>query len=486
MSEPSASSSDEAALSNRLQASPATLWITISTQPLEKTEVGKNLTRLAAMNASCAVVILDVKPGTGANFVHQPYSVGETERQVCSATARLLSIQHILELALVFFGIRMKPSLLPDSPDKALWPYGNFRGAQIIRRRRPAQSTPIEPLEPWHMVMSLWDFVEPLSNLDVVIHIQMEQNPDLYLTENLALILSDLKTAWISYRTKNRGDQEKLEVASNSFEEQIPSAVCVITGSVSPVECCHIIPRTLPPEVVNAAFLSLFDSQNYNIRPHNAEPLFGTKSISFSSWASMDNGSFNGIRLTPTLHSLLDHEGRLSIISGHLYVFGTPGCDDESGFFEPACPSRGKARRTQTGMQQGNRNTLWVEQEQHEKLVRTYRCNVKPEQEATLNVNALLRFSRYHMCNQPVTIALFNRLRQKAQMEMRPHLVVPSTAVGSRIVPPQDSGSNHSEDWDEEEEQIEQDQYDRFCHDTTALAVVYAALSTAPHCVMER
>ncbi|KAK0539095.1 hypothetical protein OC835_001230 [Tilletia horrida] len=306
----------------RQQLSEAIVYITASTSALDRTVIEDR------EQLSYAKLHVDLSPGTGHHFVHDPAGAlpASFPQRFCAATAQRMTVQSLVELTVAPLGVRAMPSSPDRSPyiKAALQLIGNFTGAQFALARRVSQWTTAAELLNTHMASSLWQFCDPVENAEVVIHIQLKAEPY--------------------------------------------------------------------PVVVRAAFDALFGQHHVTVPLGAEKPLFGSNYLYRSDmFQTMNDGSYNGIRLTPSFHRIC-----------------------ELMAFNPSCPSLQYTIRSSHALSPDESQELSLLQLMHEENLQALPCAVKTVHQSALHVHAMVNHWRKNMIEMPATRALLKRLNEDA------------------------------------------------------------------------
>ncbi|KAK0543060.1 hypothetical protein OC846_006541 [Tilletia horrida] len=329
---------------------------------------------------SCAKVPISIKPGTGENMVHQSRKEQKiAPDQMCSATARLLDLQTLLELPLAILGIRLEEAQSTDQGDY-LWPNtANVAAIQVVRIPRNRSNTftvAATPLSCEDFARTVWDFMQPEKDVFVIIHIKVvssQAGPS--VPKTLEPVLNVVRGTPPTPR-------------NYAFKNNITPRTCVITGNLDIVHGAHIIQTTLNYELVDAVLQLLFgvDSPRPDFSDRPALFLFHPDVILEKK---MDDPR-NGICLSPTLHTTFNCRKTIWILRQRCYILGPPATYEELTGFDPPCPSVFKARKIQND---DDSRALWEEQLLHEaKLVPRECPDLSSSQECLLHLSALLSF----------------------------------------------------------------------------------------------
>ncbi|KAK0566134.1 hypothetical protein OC844_000878 [Tilletia horrida] len=407
-------------IEQRLDLYPASLWVSVSTSKLSSASTPSNLLgcdQIASM--LCAKLKIDPRPGTGLNYRHRWSPIGAAAKfqQVCSASARLLDTQKLLELTLIPFGVRATPTPASNEHGCAVQLCGNFDGAQlIIQPRGNSPASAPRDLTDDDKRKTLWDLVQPLDNCCVLIHVQLKAEPHVDVQPGLALSLQSLRQTWDQHRAKKLKLPKQSTDSSADFNLSIPSRTCAVTQSSRPTDGCHIIPKGMDTNVVKQAFRVLFGQHPVTSSKVNSNPLFGSFYYFHSEmFDTMSDGSYNGMRLSPNLHRVFDYEGRLWILCGHAYILGVPGCESELVVFDPPCPSLAAQMCAHGQRSDQQEQELWLAQLEHERKVRALETSVSKDAQGALHVHALVTHFHYNMADLPATARLFKRLLDAAE-----------------------------------------------------------------------
>ncbi|KAK0537729.1 hypothetical protein OC842_001525 [Tilletia horrida] len=285
---------------------------------------------------------------------------------------------------------------MPSSPDRspyikaALQLIGNFTGAQFALARRVSQWTTAAELLNTHMASSLWQFCDPVENAEVVIHIQLKAEPCSEPTDDLICRLRELRKAYGNWQGNRKASSAK--PGNHKFSKQLASDTCAISRSLRPTDACHIIPKTLDPVVVRAAFDALFGQHHVTVPLGAEKPLFGSNYLYRSDmFQTMNDGSYNGIRLTPSFHRIC-----------------------ELTAFNPSCPSLQYTIRSSHALSPDESQELSLLQLMHEENLQALPCAVKTVHQSALHVHAMVNHWRKNMIEMPATRALLKRLNEDA------------------------------------------------------------------------
>ncbi|KAK0547718.1 hypothetical protein OC846_004757, partial [Tilletia horrida] len=275
-------------LKKRLALSNTSLYITVSHEPIDKlissSPESDVFSRIdwTLEEYSCAEVPISPLPGTGKNFVHEIGSKPNRDHRLCSATARLLDLQTMLELPLMVLGIRMQPGdrdRFPDLPYEQipLWPDAKIvKDITVMRIPRECPETSAPPpsatLSHTDFNCSVWDFALPLDHDIVITHLQIQDRvpiprPDAQL--DLARLCANFQKTGPETKAESkpsstapipkRTDFPKLVARSAATQQR-----CAVTRTDDPMNVCHIIGRTLDFKLVHRVLMLLFGRR----RPH--------------------------------------------------------------------------------------------------------------------------------------------------------------------------------------------------------------------------
>ncbi|KAE8219416.1 hypothetical protein CF319_g6882 [Tilletia indica] len=146
-----------------------------------------------------AQIDIDVTPGTGTStFCRLQSTSTDTVGGVCASTAHLLLVQTVLELCLIFYGVRLylpeKACQHDDGKVCALkWSPKQIVKMEFRKRRRDLPPLPTSQnsetmenacersdcgdIQAEDMTSSLWDFVKPVEHTACDLYIQLKANP---------------------------------------------------------------------------------------------------------------------------------------------------------------------------------------------------------------------------------------------------------------------------------------------------------------------
>ncbi|KAK0558915.1 hypothetical protein OC861_006796 [Tilletia horrida] len=414
---------------------------------------------------SYATVPISVKPGSGKNIVHLDRAETATRPdQLCSATARMLDLRTLLEMPLMVLGVQLKPEQNTHQ-EEHLWPdRAKVAGIEVVRipLRQPIDfAITATELTPEDFAGTIWDFVQPVRNWIVIIHIHIKSitgNPRLSVHPQLQPLLDEIRKSSAPPRDP-------------TFRVNVSPGVCPITGSYDAAEAAHIIQRTLNFELVDTALSLLFRAGSPLPESTAIRPLF------YYRWhkilhQNLDEAA-NGIYLSPSLHRIFDQRRTIWFLRQQCYILGPPICYDELAGFDPPCPSLYKVRKIKTG---DDFKALWEEQLLHEQQVSPLRClGLSETQECLLHLSALLSFFTLFMAQNRATKNMLERLgvgsdgdltanpnegprRRKRSTEGErevPSTVSPANSddfTESSFDAEFDSDSEEESEWDEDEE----------------------------------
>ncbi|KAK0523449.1 hypothetical protein OC835_006257 [Tilletia horrida] len=417
-------------LKARIGQPAATLWITVSTKAMSECNfvVDDRLCVENVRNSACAQVSLSPAPGTGHNFLHRGmFSKGTpANREICALTAKLLDLQRVLEMALIYFNVRMGPD---EHDTEALRLLDNYDSADFARYSAQHKVDPIQSLTAFHLKSCLWDFVQPDIGGGVVMHVQLTQMPNTTPPPYLPSALAGLSDSWQRTAKALQGQckaQAKEAPSQALFKSAIPQQLCAITRSSYPLEGCHILPRPIPPRLIQAAFDVLFVS-HYERPPRQHLPLLPLFSAEYKvpmSWLHTMDGMYNGIMLEPSLHRVFDAQHVIYILAGKVYLFGTPTGRAELHCFSPSCPAQIHSHHVkESGLPDEISARAWQLQLQSESCCQELEAHVGFTQHAALHVRACLAFYKSHMKDTAVIMRLQRSIN--AQMEQPVSSLVP-------------------------------------------------------------
>ncbi|KAK0542166.1 hypothetical protein OC846_006738 [Tilletia horrida] len=425
---------------------------------------------------SYATVPISVKPGSGKNIVHLDRAETTTPpEQLCSATARMLDLRTLLEMPLMVLGIQMKPEQNTHQ-EEHLWPdRAKVAGIEVVRipLRRPIDfAITATELTPEDFAGTIWDFVQPVRNWIVIIHIHIKSitgNPRLSVHPQLQPLLDKIRKSSAPPR-------------DSTFRVNVSPGVCPITGSYDVAEAAHIIQRTLNFELVDAALRLLFDDLDSTSSESSAVTALFHYRTERILHQKLDEAA-NGIYLSPSLHRIFDQRRTIWFLRQRCYILGPPVCYDELAGFDPPCPSLYKVRKIKTG---DDFKALWEEQLLHEQQVSPLRClGLSETQECLLHLSALLSFFTLFMAQNKAMKNMLERLgvgsdgdltanpneeprRRKRSTEGErevPSTVSPANSddcTETGMYSDLDSDSEEESEWDEDEENRR-----RLLHDDT-------------------
>ncbi|KAK0550738.1 hypothetical protein OC846_001438 [Tilletia horrida] len=352
-----------------------------------------------------AKVPISVKPGSGANMVHQ--SLGDPPMEaadlLCSATARLLDLQTLLEMPLAVLGIRLQRQHgvvhpeLGDLKQTYLWPdMAKVAAIEVVRiRREPTEGSTVasterkvsSPLTPADFAQKVWDFVQPEQNVYVVIHIRtVPGKPPPSIPARLQSRIEN---------DRPRGQKRKEPVTCTppprdpAFRNNVKPGCCVVTGNSSVLQAAHIISRSLRHQLVIEVLELLFGMDSCPATATAKPALFAFRSD--QAMYDKEDDPRNGMLLSPSLHTAYDFRRTIWILRQQCYVIGTPLCCEEFNAFDPPDPSVIRVRKIRSDAED---RALWEEQLLHEQQVKPLQCaaSLLPTQECLLHLSALLSF----------------------------------------------------------------------------------------------
>ncbi|KAK0569981.1 hypothetical protein OC861_000431 [Tilletia horrida] len=350
----------------------------LSTSNLNQTTSFLRLAKKFISLKSYATVPISTQPGTGDNLVHQSFSNAKWNppNRLCSATARLLDLQTLLELPLAILGIQLKLEQ-GDSEQAYLWPdRDKVEAIEVVRIARDLtddSTISATPFSSADLSRTVWDFVQPARNITVVIHIYIKAVPTRSMPSTDPILQALIDKQWpqpgpAPLPTPQSRDQ--------SFRNKVKPPYCVITRSYDLLEASHIISRSL----------------NYELVVEVMELLFGTTSPPAGATA-----------IPALFHSQLDviHEGVDDPVNGILLS-----------------PSLHKVLR---GIHTEDENlALWKEQLVHETQVVPLQCpQLRETQECLLHLSALLSFFDLFMKKRTAMQAAIANLRNQTRKHHR-------------------------------------------------------------------
>lgn len=268
-----------------------------------------------AESNSYATVPISVKPGTGNNLVHQRYrgNITNPPSKLCSATARLLDLQTLLELPLAVLGILLQQEQ-SDTQQTYLWPdrakVAAIEVVRLPRQRTRAPTVAVTLLTLEDFTGTVWDFVQPEQYTSVIIHIQTVSESSHPLGRGSLQRL--LEKEWLRGRSRKEANASIPPPPPPSppppppprdpnFRNHVKPTVCVITGASDVSEGAHIISRALNYELVKDVMLLLFGSDSPSPGAAVVSALFHRQREAAPRKADDPD---NGILLSPSLHAM--------------------------------------------------------------------------------------------------------------------------------------------------------------------------------------
>ncbi|KAK0569980.1 hypothetical protein OC861_000430 [Tilletia horrida] len=414
-------------LQQRLQGGDAELQVTLAPSSFESavrefapasssksddaTSWLKLVERFISLKSYATVPILN-KPGTGDNFVHQGLSHAELcpPDQLCSATARLLDLQTLLELPLAILGIQLKLEQ-GDSQQAYLWPdRAKVEAIEVVRIARDLtedSTTSPTPFSSADLSRTVWDFVQPARNITVVIHIYIKAVPGRPMPSTDPSLQAFIDKKWPQARSPPPPRDQ-------SFKDHVQPPYCLITNNSKLVEASHIIARSLNYELVTEVMNMLFGRHS---SPAGATPTPALFHCRLQRLPKKADDPRNGILLSPSLHKIFDIRRTIWILRGRCYSLGPPVCYEEFGAFDPPCPS---ARRLHGIHTEDEDLALWKEQLLHEEQVTPHQCRgLTDMQQCLLHLSALLSFFDLFMKEQAAMQAAIANLRNQTRKHHR-------------------------------------------------------------------
>ncbi|KAK0569036.1 hypothetical protein OC861_001377 [Tilletia horrida] len=379
-------------LQQRLEGEDAELHVTVATSrfvsavrqryaPSSSSDSSETTASFASVGSfirskSYAGVPISLVPGSGRNLVHPSNRQLNSSNRLCSATARLLDLQTLLELPLAALGIRMKKQPGDTQKGTYVWPdRARVEAIEVACAARdvvPESAISARALSSEDLSWKVWDFVQPERNLLVIIHIHIKaafSQPD-----PISLALQPL---FDSLANAPAGPREA------KFRSSVRPSCCVITRSTSELcEAAHIIPRSLDHKLVGDVMYELFGHMSPPAGSTTISPLFHRRK---ESYPGKPDDPRNGILLSPTLRKVT-----IWILRSRCYLLAPPVCYEELRAFNPPCPSASRAPKSSNDEEDLE---LWAEQLKHEQTVQPLACaDLTDAQQCLLHLSLRKRY----------------------------------------------------------------------------------------------
>ncbi|KAL9939781.1 hypothetical protein V8E36_001598 [Tilletia maclaganii] len=415
---------------------PATLKICVSDAPAPTQNV-------SLFEDRTAVAELDVATDPGT-FVAQLTGL-------CASSARLMILQTVLELCLIFFGVHFRVSdsagscphndkdelksaekvcALSCDPDKVInITFRRYRRFNPLKQHdRPVPE--LHKLKPRFLTQNLWNFLEPITTSTIVIYVQLRKFPqahknfsgwtlhhlhDKFFPPSEPTASTTPEQQRTSLKRKRTAREAGPRYGKNDFVEDVRNHyddTCAVFAVTGIPQATHILSEEHAPELITEVFTSVF-KENSTISKFSCEslryciPLFAPGCYQFPQpWTTMSSAAHNGILVSPGLEILLQKKRSPWILRNHtVVVTGLPDRDERS-CFSPPCPSllvHGEAAFDEEKMKLARLT--------HEEEVQPHECNVPETAWAALHLKAAVSFWLYFMDGNTGTLNYLSRLR---------------------------------------------------------------------------
>ncbi|KAK0533933.1 hypothetical protein OC834_002058 [Tilletia horrida] len=179
----------------KLKTLSSTLHILVSVEPWTNQDARLRGVLGRDRHKTAASLELDLQPGAGDGLYTKKRRRGKRLNQLCASTAHLLTLQRVLELVLIFFGVHLEGTggLQCDhahgfSKKYCSLTYPQDQVSDIVFSREPRltpneSATPTIPddlfqhFTPLQMCQPLWDFVDPVGNENCVVYVRLTGRP---------------------------------------------------------------------------------------------------------------------------------------------------------------------------------------------------------------------------------------------------------------------------------------------------------------------
>ncbi|KAE8219417.1 hypothetical protein CF319_g6883 [Tilletia indica] len=385
----------------------------------------KDFSRLDKEHSKLAAQLrMDLQPGTGAQRFSPILGNAMAKPQLCPSTAHLITLQTVLELTLIFFGVRLtlneskSPCQHRDKDGEydvcALHPDpAQVTKIQFRFQRRPGDLSSLADIDDAQMRGSLWDICDPVANSACWVYVQLAEYPQ-SREETARFMLSQLQYALSRPGGNERGTKRKYGVDDRTTLERtfrdnllnIGPVKCALLGERTYVEAAHILPARLPSKIVRDAIRGIFDNHRESHVAPRCKPLFQRNGYYVDpDMDSLYDSTWNGILLGPQIHQIFDNRQNLWILRDTMTIVGVPTTVVELWMFNcncPTLPARSEDETMSTEML--NRRI------EHERSVKPFVCGIDKQKWAALHLVSALNFYNICMSGRGAVDRLLNQM----------------------------------------------------------------------------
>ncbi|KAK0520779.1 hypothetical protein OC842_006998 [Tilletia horrida] len=179
----------------KLKTLSSTLHILVSVEPWTKEDAELEDVRQKQRSKEAALLLLELHPGAGDGLFATDGRRPTRRNQVCASTAHLLTLQRVLELVLIFFGVQLKategiqckhehgvskdycPLILPPEQVSGVVFCRVPRSTLAESAASTNPGDPFQEVTALQMCQPLWDFVEPVVNEGCVVYVRLKARP---------------------------------------------------------------------------------------------------------------------------------------------------------------------------------------------------------------------------------------------------------------------------------------------------------------------